>query len=176
MDKIEKIRQEIERQIGYAKNTNYPKGSIENERATAIIAVCLDILSFLDSLSEEPDKSLEEAAEKYCEKINHRQTTIITDSFKAGAEWQKKRFEAEYELDWLTDLKKDLYELGRKDEREQMMKEAVEGEVIKTDKHTSVRYKSFYGTDRYFYGIADKQFKPGDKVRILVLKAEEENK
>ena len=50
MDKIEKIRQEIERQIGYAKNTNYPKGSIENERATAIIAVCLDILSFLDSL------------------------------------------------------------------------------------------------------------------------------
>lgn len=54
-----------------------------------------------------------------------------------------------------------------------MLKEAVEGEVIKTDKHTSVRYKSFYGTDRYFYGIADKQFKPGDKVRIIIVKEEE---
>ena len=55
-----------------------------------------------------------------------------------------------------------------------MMEEVVEGEVVKTDKHTSVRYKSFYGTDRYFYGIADKQFKPGDKVRIIIVKAEEE--
>ena len=41
----------------------------------------------VELLSAKPDKSLEEAAEKYCEKINHRQTTIITDSFKAGAEW-----------------------------------------------------------------------------------------
>ena len=53
------------------------------------------------------------------------------------------------------------------------MKDAVEGEVIKTNKHTSVRYKSYYGTDRYFYGIADKQFKAGDKVRIIILPEED---
>ena len=56
---------------------------------------------------------------------------------------------------------------------EQMMKEAVEGEVVKTDKHTSVKYQSNYGTDRYFYGIRDKKFKHGDKVRIIVLKDEQ---
>lgn len=54
MDKIEKIRAEIERQMRYAKNANYPKDSIENERATAIVAVCLELLSSLDILSEEP--------------------------------------------------------------------------------------------------------------------------
>ena len=62
-----------------------------------------EMLAIVNSLQkqEQPSESLEEAAEKYCEKINHRQTTIITDSFIAGAEWQKA----------------------------QMMKEAVEGEV-----------------------------------------------
>ncbi len=54
MSKIEKIRQEIERQRRYAMDAKYPKGSIENERATAIVAVCLDLLTFLDTLSEEP--------------------------------------------------------------------------------------------------------------------------
>lgn len=108
----------------------------------------------LDSLQqeqqEESDKNLEEAAYKYSfdSKPSIYGQVDVIDAFIAGAEWQK----------------------------EQMMKEAVEGKVIKTDKHTSVRYKSFYGTDRYFYGIADKQFKPGNKVRIIVLKAEEEKK
>ena len=63
--------------------------------------------------------------------------------------------------------------VGAEWQKEQMMKNAVEGVVIKTDKHTSVRYKSFYGTDRYFYGIADKQFKPDDKVWFSIVKEDE---
>lgn len=136
MDKIEKIRQEIERRI--TDNTFGAKLEL------------IDILAWLDSLSEESDKSLEEAAEEYFYR-NWSDGSLdikpqVKEDFKAGAEWQKK----------------------------QMMKEAVEGEVIKTDKHTSVRYKAFYGTDRYFYGIADKQFKPGDKVRIIIVKEKED--
>ncbi len=41
--------------------------------------------------SEMVNEDLEEAAYKYCEKVNHRQTDIITDAFKAGAEWQRKK-------------------------------------------------------------------------------------
>ena len=82
-------------------------------------------------MSKKEQTTLEEAANAYgfscykraCFDKDHKWPSITEDAFKAGAEWQKKRFEAEYELDWITDLKKDLYELGRKDEREQMMDE-----------------------------------------------------
>ena len=81
------------------------------------------------------------------------------------AKWQKEQDDKE-----LSEKIASAYQLGLADKEKQMMKEAVEGKVIKTDKHTSVRYESFYGTRRYFYGIANKQFKPGDKVRIIIVK------
>ena len=57
----------------------------------------------IDSLQQEqpelPD-NLDKAAEDYCTKVNHRQTTIITDSFKAGAEWMaKQNTQPEVDLD-----------------------------------------------------------------------------
>lgn len=48
----ELLRKKVQEQINYAKGV-YPKGSMEAERATAIIAVCLDILASIDSLQQE---------------------------------------------------------------------------------------------------------------------------
>lgn len=123
---------------------------------------------------EESDKSLEEEISRTyhdgsvtdTEDIDHIAYENIAHHF---AEWQASQMPMPEDT---VLFNKGVAE-GRRLEREDMMHDAVEGEVIKTDKHTSVRYKSFYGTDRYFYGIADKQFKPGDKVRIVVLKEEE---
>ena len=141
----EKIRQEIKRLY----DGEAPKHDQQCDFSDGYFTGIGAISKFLDTLQQEPDKSLEEAAEEYFYR-NWSDGSLdikpqVKEDFKAGAEWQKK----------------------------QMMKEAVEGEVIKTDKHTSVRYKAFYGTDRYFYGIADKQFKPGDKVRIIIVKGDE---
>ena len=51
MDKIARMRQEIERRKGYISVTHFAE----------------ELLSFLDTLSEEPDKSLEEEIKKYKE-------------------------------------------------------------------------------------------------------------
>ena len=113
---------------------------------------------------ESVPNDLEEAAEEYLDKLfgKGRHQPFYKELFIAGAKWQADH----------TPLPEDtvLFNKGVEEGKRLMMEEAVEGTVIKTDKHTSVRYKSFYGTDRYFYGIADKQFKPGDKVLIIIVK------
>lgn len=168
MDKIAIIRQEIERRI--TDNTFGAKLEL------------IDILAWLDTLSEEPDKSLEEAAEEKYPVYwkNYPKDGVVRsesaydtnkqcrDAFIVGAEWQKKRFEAEYELDWLTDLKKDLYELGRKDEREQMLKEAVEC-VVCAGMEGDKWIMTYIGD----YESIVKTCKAGDKVRIIIVREDE---
>jgi len=34
---------------------------------------------------------IEDAAKEYCSKVNHRQMSMITDAFRAGAEWMAKQ-------------------------------------------------------------------------------------
>lgn len=108
MDKIEKIRQEIERRINiltnvYAEQMERNDEEMMNYYHGKVIAL-EELLTFLDTLSEEPDKSLEEAAYKYS--FDSRPSVYgqvdVIDAFKAGAEWQKQ----------------------------QMLKDAVEGKVF----------------------------------------------
>ena len=73
-----------------------------------------------------------------------------------------------YEDEYKKDLER-LFNDGKQAMKEQMMKEAVEGEVVTTNKYTSVRYLSRYGTFRYFYGIGG-GFQKGDKVKIIIVK------
>ncbi len=170
MGKIEKIRQEIERHRQAIRVLNEHTAPEQTSKTCAIFqysdTILSDLLSFIDTLPEEPDKSLEEAAEEYFYR-NWSDGSLdikpqVKEDFKAGAEWQKKRFEAEYELDWLTDLKKDLYELGRKDEREQMLKEAVEGTYNNSDWGIPcIDLPSPLELERF------------DKVRIIIVKEEE---
>lgn len=99
MDKIEKIRAEIER----LKSTNPSEYNYQN--AEGYVWALDDILSFIDTLSEEPDKSLEEAANEFCKTIFHKpfsenpqEEQIVYDGdryvgFIAGAKWQVEQFE-----------------------------------------------------------------------------------
>ncbi len=92
MDKIEKIRQEIKRlrEDILSKVHHLPIHRIE---------LLDDLLSFIDALLEEPDKSLEEAAKDYA--IHQLDKHFWQDvecfgagdinAFIAGAEWQKQQ-------------------------------------------------------------------------------------
>ena len=100
----EKIRAEIERRLqreneilwNAKKRGTYPSPSCEYNLLTLT-----SLRDFIDSLSEAPDKSLEEAAEEWC-KTNNKGIALSADkkshylaegvdAFKAGAEWQKEK-------------------------------------------------------------------------------------
>lgn len=93
MDKIDKIRQEIKRRHDY-ENEMYHKKKPDGRpndgwaESLAIMGVLEELLTFLDTLSEEPDKSLEEAAEEYIKKGRYLpEAFVVRPAFIAGAEW-----------------------------------------------------------------------------------------
>lgn len=156
MDKIEKIRQESEElyaridecidtllKARLNKDTN-GEGKSLFQMEGLMVATQQFLCWISDTLSEESDKDMDEAAEKYSfnethnrlieneisrenERLFHWQ---IDKAFKAGAEWQKS----------------------------QMMREAVEGIARPDDCEIWV---NLYG---YGYDIKD-----GDKVKVIVI-------
>lgn len=104
----------------------------------------------ISTLSEEPDKNLDEAAEDFAEG-EWDGVVVDTDgnplysqdeieyTFKAGAEWQK----------------------------EQMLKNAVETEVWSYSSDEDLRAIPLFGIDKF------NNLKDGDKVKVIVLKEEE---
>lgn len=81
MSNIDKIRQKIERLKGYISVTHFAE----------------ELLSFIDSLPDQPVEGLEEAAENYIAPIENDEGLDyinfngrdIKDAFIAGAKWQK---------------------------------------------------------------------------------------
>ena len=101
MDKVEKIRAEIERLMAEYDKWIEEQGVRRKEWARLKEDV-------LDTVSEEPDKSLEEAAEEYCKTIFHKlfsenpqEEQIVYDpdkykGFIAGAKWQYQKDRGEF--------------------------------------------------------------------------------
>lgn len=90
--------------------------------------------------------------------------TTHKDSFKAGAEWQKQQMKEALQTE---------YEKGRFDMREEMMKDAVDGEVVyqigsSIIAPTDIRYKVM--SDRVYIP----NVKLGDKVKIIIVKEEQQ--
>ncbi|MBR4758478.1 MAG: hypothetical protein IK084_06715 [Bacteroidaceae bacterium] len=155
MDKIEKIRNELERRIalysGWSNETVHPTRIDEDKQ----------LLSFLDTLSEEPDKSLEEAADRYASSVkgdyawsdgpDHFNFGDLTDAFVAGAEWKDKQVNRD-----------EIFHDGMKYEYDQLMKEAVEGEIVDSgfDDGTAI-LKAI---------VPDRGYDSGDKVKLIVIK------
>lgn len=87
MDKIEKIKDWLK---PYLK-----KDKVRDEHEEGFFHCAMLLNDFLDTLSEELDKSLKEAAEEYADKIefdtNYNDEWInqedVFNAFKAGAEW-----------------------------------------------------------------------------------------
>lgn len=191
MDKITRIRQEIERLKKLLEESTY---YLDNSQQALGYSFALDDFNeFLDTLSEEPDKSLEEAAESHTffaanQPGQEWETHDVTDAFIAGAEWMAGHFEKERlrDCDELTpedaQLEDDFVEshfkknqrtptfidaikYGAEWQKSQMMEEAVEGRV----------FMSFAPGHNQMV-MADVDLPTNTKVRILVLKEEEENK
>lgn len=93
------IRAEIERRMKCFKNerNTITKASDNNLSLGARIAMCEEILSFIDSMHEEPvSEELEKASKNYA--LNNTPwddcKDEIQESFKAGAKWQKAKDES----------------------------------------------------------------------------------
>lgn len=214
MNTIEAIRNEIKRlEEIHERNLKKPMERGRIGFAHGVVECCDRILSFIDSLPEEPapkgydeaylneciakasktwegvdvDKymdevrgnlpkssdSLEEAAEKYEEEHTYQRydgggltpeyNATLAEAFLAGAEWQKEQMMDE----WLKDRDGcfwDGVEEGKQAMKEQMMKEAVEGTV-----------HNFSSNKPHPTVLVDaKGFNQGDKVRIIIVKEDEQ--
>jgi len=120
------------------------------------------LLGYIDSLQQEqPSEDLEEAEDKYIRRVADASrewtTQNIADAFKAGAEWQEKQ-----DLRWADEIHKNGYNLCK----EQMLKDAVEGEVCKGH---IVTEKPFYFYQSRLIELPD-NLKEGDKVKIVIVK------
>lgn len=162
---LSKIRQEIERYEAGAQSAYNPHDEYADFFYGKVIA-CEDLLSILDTLSEEPTKSLDEAAEGYTQKMLESWRFDSTgcrpprESFKAGAEWQASQMPMPED----TVLFQEGVAEGRRLEREGMLKDAVGGMVCATITNQVAIS---------FFSPLPKELKAGDKVRIVVLKEEE---
>lgn len=171
MDKIARLRQEIERRRLHFNKEAEKYQALNNgysQNCYGARDALRDLENFLDTLSEEPDKSLEEAAEKFAESIwKEMRYELVYDNliecFIAGAEWQKEQDLAE-----MAQSKSPLsvayanrcFENGKQAMKEQMLKDAVEGMVCAT----------ITGTNAIsFISPLPDELNPGDKVRIVVL-------
>ena len=99
-DKVQKIREEVEKRYEYWKEKESNSHSIESEIR---MSECQHLLLMLDSLQEEPvSGELEEAASRYAkEEYNSKSPATLPDrcrgcyaplmyAFKAGSKWQKE--------------------------------------------------------------------------------------
>lgn len=131
MDTIEKIRTKIDRMLDDICEAD---GFVQKKDEPRYDALA-EVLDFLDTLEEEPGKSLVEAAEehvksKYClEKLLGAEIKEAVNDFIAGAKRQK----------------------------EQMLKDAVEGEY---DQYPAAIYLS----------VPIPRMNQGDKVKLIIVK------
>lgn len=181
MDKIEKIRQEIERHRQAIRVLNEHTTPDQISKTCAIFqysdTILSELLSFLDSLSEESScpkelDNLEEAAIDFADfarkQLFSKDYAVSSiayydhgciDGFKAGAEWQRKKDTRDMYMSDNRHFQK-VYELGKKDMKEQMMKEAVEGEIFDY-------IEGLIGNIEF---DIDSRFEKGDKVHIIIVK------
>ena len=100
MNKVEKIKAEIEKRYEYWKEKESNSHSIESESR---MSECQYLLLLFDSLQEEPvSNDLEKAAHFYVdttiEWFDSEGNPCCYPAFKAGAQWQKERDQLTIEL------------------------------------------------------------------------------
>lgn len=167
MDKIKKIRQEIKRLRKEIKDDKDPLAP--NQKAGYLFALA-DMESFLNTLSEEPSESPEEAAEEYFYR-NWSDGSLdikpqVKEDFIAGAEWQAEKDARDMYMSDNRHYEK-VYQLGKKDMKKQMMQDAVDAIIYGYDDGSYELIASWLDLPKGIY-------KNGDKVKIIIVK--EENK
>lgn len=149
-----------------------------NQKTGYLFAIA-DILSFISTLeSEKPmQEELEEEIERYLPNIPenpyNEELRVFARHF---AKWQKEQDEiskVNYEgaravydntVQHLQEKIDEKYELGKKDMKEQMLQDAVEGEVYKFGEVAYVKERNNAELTKYL-----SQFNNGDRVKIIVI-------
>lgn len=193
MDKIEKIKEWVKKQ----KKEELARNSIGVITGKALFVDANELLSFLDTLSEEPDKSLEEEIDRFedwMETYNQSDypTSFTTrDIARHFAEWgaehlrdstkmiDKSLEEAAYKYSFdsrpsvygQVDVI-DAFEAGAEWQKEKMLKDAyVESQIVE-DGRIELEGDPLPCLNPIIL-LPYPQFKPYGKVRIVVLKEEE---
>ena len=171
----DKLKYEIERHLNSAiehQNANPDMPKHKWYLYEGAKELCTDLLGYLDdTFSEEPDKSLEEAAYKYSFDSRpsiYGQVDVI-DAFKAGAEWQASQMPMPEDT---VLFNKGVAE-GRRLEREDMMKDAIHY-VVQDDLDS---HGASYNIPFIRIGIValkPKGIGVGDKVKVIILKDNED--
>lgn len=173
--KVQKIRNEVERlqnELIQGREKGY--GSDVDD---ACILELQNVITYIDSLQEEPvSEDLEEASKYYASNNTPWDDCVdeMQESFKAGAKWQKKTGES-----ITNDFGEYLYELSKqfpevsfaklsrigvrvaKWQKEQMMKDSIDGEV------------GYWNLRGLSVNVElPRSVEEGDKVKVIVIKAD----
>lgn len=104
-DKVQKIREEVERLFNHVKDSNF-------ESDSGAFYYLKDLLEYIDSLQEEPvSKSLEEAARNYSNNLDNICGSIgeqTRNAFKKGAQWQKVNIWKDAQGDDLPEIDREV--------------------------------------------------------------------
>ena len=170
MDKIAKVRQEIERRIKRENEILWNaklRGTTYSPSVDYNLLTLTSLRDFLDTLSGEPDKDLEEAAEEYAEEYEewvelYSQSDFPTcisyrQAFIAGAQWQAEHDDRDV-----------VFWKGMQYAIKGMKKDAVEGIYTKSMDGKNVFVES--GALK----IDPASVKVGDPVRIIILPKDDE--
>lgn len=105
---------------------------------------------------------LEEAAMEFADReymVGDVDRSALYKGFWHGAKWQKDKDTRDMYMSDNRHFQK-IYELGRKEEREQMMTDAVEGEVIPLKSSMEILIPN----------LTNNTYKVGDKVKLVIIK------
>lgn len=128
-------------------------------------------MSFLSTLSEEPDKSLYEAATKFADTQNKNflNPEIVKNIFIAGAKWQKGQLLKGSPLPEDTAL----FNKGVEEGKRLMMEGAVEKTVGQLERQCGGNFHFMHGfevDEMDFPFLNSQECGYGDKVRIIIVK------
>ncbi|MBR1436154.1 MAG: hypothetical protein IJ584_13710 [Bacteroidales bacterium] len=150
------------------RGNGYSEDEFNEALEIAYSAIDSSLPSFLDSLSEEPvNEDLEEAVEKQIDEALYKWSyddedgieQYVHDAFIAGAKWQYQKDRGEF-----AKIKAKTWCEGFDAHKEQMLKDAVEGEVC----HYGVVHNVSVNAEQFIERL--NQFPDGEKVRIIIVK------
>lgn len=151
MDKIALIRAEIERLAKVYQDATWR--TVKGETAKDFRD---KLLAFIDSLPDEPDKDLEEAAEEYIKKGYLPVAFVVRPAFIAGAKWQAEQDDRDV-----------VFWKGMKYAIDGMKEDAVDGIYTKSIDGKNVFVES--GALK----IDPESVKVGDPVKLIIIKDNE---
>lgn len=173
-DKVQLIYNKIERRIDEICDYGFVLKENQKEYETLT-----DLEDFIDSLPEEhfnynnatitpkdfgelPKETLDEAAVRTHIELEESGNLSFINTFSKGAEWKEKQ---------MLGIAEAFYEQGRFEQKQEMMKDAVEGQIYR-EYIGEDGISNAFGLEAYLNEQNPKhnKFHNGDKIKIIIVK------